>query len=688
MSDTIDLQALKTDSSNEGEGFKPGPELVTWIMSKVNRWRTQRDSTYSSDWIRYYRIWRGRWDPSLKGKQAERSKIITPVSQSAVDQTVAEMMDAVFGRGDWVVLSDPPPNPQAPPQAAPQQRQPPAAPQPPPVDYSQLEEEVRDNLLADLHTGGIKRDLKRVFYNGGIYGTGIAKAVETTQLDGTRYLCWEPVAPNSFVMDTAAMTIDEALGCAHETVLPIHIVKEKQASGEYWDDESLSSVAGYGATDILNKSMSTDLETVDAEDGIYFTEYHGKVPKYLLKGKTPKDDNQDLMEDSDDDSDEDDEFDYVEAIVCIGNGTGLLSAQENDLKDRGFIAYQHHESPDSFFGIGVVEKAFNSQVALDGEVRARMDALALITYPTVGIDSTRMPSKFDPYVTPGKIYRTNGPPNEIIQAIQFGTMNGASFQQSADLERYAQMATGASDPASPINANSTASGQSMASSSFIKRSKLTMQSVDVFLDQLVRKSILRYSKMNPQRYPRIPYFTVNSTMSIVAREFEQMQMTNLLAVVPQQSPAFPIILKGIIDNYSGPQKDQIIAAIDKSMKPDPAAQAAAQKQQELQMAGLEAGVAKTKAEADEVSSRVGVNQAKAQETQAKAQVVPITAQIQAAQVQASHKTADNQARQIEVEAAKAHIDHYHRERGHMHEVVKNYIAHKKAMQPVASAPQE
>jgi hypothetical protein len=669
---------LLADDAEKKKASQPNQALASWIMEKVTRWRLSRNNNYGTEWEKFYRIWRGKWDPSLKHKQAERSRMITPATQSAVDQTVAEMAEAVFGRGMWFDLSDPPPPPPQPPQ---QQGQPPL---PPPVDWLSVEEEVRDNLIEDFSNSRLAADVIETFYNGAIYGEGIAKRVIEKRADGTILVAWEPVSPTGFVIDTAATTIDEALGVAHETIRPFHEIEEKQDSGEYADIEIGRAAAGFGTSD-LEKGGLTDFLEIDPQDGVYITEWHGKIPaRFLDNDDDSEDADSDLLADDDsgaEDKDKDGEA-WVESVVIVANGTHVLKAQKNELNDRGFVAYQHHRSPNSFWGIGVVEKAFNSQSGLDGEVRARQDALALTTYPTVGVDATRMPRNLNMIVAPGKVYLTNGRPSEIIEPIQFGSLNNASFEQSGDLERYVQLATGATDPAKPVNANSTASGQSQQSSAFIKRAKLTMQGVDTdFLSPMIRKSITAYNVLNPKRYPKIPSFTVNSTMSIMAREFEQAQMTNLLAVVPQQSAAFPIILKGIIENYSGPSKDKIIEAIDQSMKPDPATVQYNQQTQQLTLAKLKGDVDKVNAEVKEITTRGGLNASKAKGEDVKTQLAPMQLKIRAQQTGVSAKTADTQARQVEVDAAKAQIDHHHRNLDHVHKKVQNMIALKKAAQP-------
>lgn len=679
-------EALKSlQDANDAEN-RPDPALAAWIMEKVNRWRISRNNNYGTDWEKYYRIWRGKWDPSLKGKLAERSRIITPATQSAVDQTVAEMAEAVFGRGMWFDLSEeaPPPQPPAPTQPG----QPPAPAGPTPEDLArEQEEQIRDNLIDDFSNSRLIADVVESFYNGANYGTGIAKRTVEVRLDGTKYISWKPVNPSGFVIDTAATTIDEALGVAHETIRPLHEVQDKQKSGEYFEEDFGTSAAGFGTTDLMKGGL-TDFLEIDPQDGVYITEWHGKIPAKFLKGK-PKSqkDDIDLFVDEATADDEVDEDEYVESVVVIGNATHVLKAEKNDLNDRGFIAYQHHRSPNSFWGIGVVEKAFNAQSGLDGEVRARQDALALTTYPIVGVDATRMPRNLNMIISPGKVYLTNGRPSEVIEPITFGNLNNASFQQSGDMERYVQVATGANDPAKPVNGNSTAAGQSQQSSAFIKRAKLTMQSVDVdFLSPLIRKSVIAYNALDPKRYPKIPNFTVNSTMSIMAREFEQLQMTNLLAIIPQQSPAFSIILKGIIENYSGPSKDKIIEAIEQTMKPDPATVQFNQQMQQLQAQEQQGKVGKLQAEIDEIRSRGNLNASKSKHTDVQTQLAPQEMQIQALQAGAAHKQAAASHRAIEVDAAKAQIDHHHRSMDHIHKRVTNAIALKKASQP--AAPQQ
>jgi hypothetical protein len=592
-----------------------GGSLVSYVMDRVQRWRQFRDGNYEKKWKQYEGIYRGEWTAALQVKKAERSRVITPATTNAVDQAVSEIVEAIFGRGSWFDIDEDGKSDQE----------------------IQIAAALQKQLLEDLHNDGIKAAIIGTVHNGCVFGTGIIKRVidsevyETFQTgaDGEMqrnstdraYLCWEPVKPQNFVIDSAATCIKDAHGVAHETLRPKHEVEAKQRKGIYFEG-AIGSAAGFGSADVLTGPDGANYSK-DPQDGVYITEYHGLVPRWMLEDATeekePEDPLDAIAEDSEEDEPSKDDLDLVEALVTIGNGSTLLKAVENPIlnHDRGFIAYQHYVVPNQFWGQGIPEKAFNSQSALDGEIRARMDTLALITYPSITVDATRIPKQLNLEVAPGKVYRTNGRGSEIIEPLKFGNLDPQNFQSTQDLERYVQLATGATDPATPVNQRSgggTASGASMSFGSYIKRSKLPMQTIDEqLLDPLVQKSLLGYMTIDPDRYPALFDYTVNSTLSIMAREFEQANLTNLMALLPQGSPEYQTVLKAIITNYSGPAKAQLLADIEKAMAPDPMKQQMQQIQVQTasgQLDKLHAEIAKLQAEATYTGSKPGTESKK------------------------------------------------------------------------------
>jgi hypothetical protein len=58
-----------------------------------------------------------------------------------------------------------------------------------------------------------------------------------------------------------------------------------------------------------------------------------------------------------------------------------------------------------------------SQKALDAELRARIDALALTTHPMMAVDATRIPRGHKLEVRPGRMLLTNGAPQESMMPL-------------------------------------------------------------------------------------------------------------------------------------------------------------------------------------------------------------------------------------------------------------------------------
>ena len=264
----------------------------------------------------------------------------------------------------------------------------------------------------------------------------------------------------------------------------------------------------------------------------------------------------------------------TEAIVTIANRQALLRAVENPflLKDRSVVAFQWDRVPNRFWGRGVAEKGINSQRALNAELRARQDGLALTIHPMMAADATRLARGQKMGIAPGKTILTNGDPKNILNPFHFGDMSSHTYQQAGELERMLQMATGSMDSAAPITSvprNATASGMSMILGSAIKRSKRTMQNIERrFLKPMITKFIHRYMQFDPMRYPSMDYkFLPRSSMGILAREFTMTQISQAMQVVPPDQPVFGILLENFFNNSSLPDKEKIKAEVAKMYQP-------------------------------------------------------------------------------------------------------------------------
>lgn len=578
--------------------------LVSYVVERATRARDARDAMYGPRWKEYTRLWRGFWSSEDQKYESERSRLISPALSQAIEMTTSEIEEAIFGRELWFDVED---------------------------DLRDEEKDdmivVRDQLAEDIDLSGAKDAVSKTFLLGAIYGTGITKIHVVmsdsktmgpngeVRLDEKVLVPLEAVRPDEFFIDPAATTIDSAAYCGHDVVVPMHIVKKRMEQGVYAECD-LSGYSGERG-DTTGTGAMTHVDSRD--DSVLMTEFCGKIPARYLKGGTEEDGD-------------------VEAIVTIANDGHLLRAIKNPYKmqDRPFVSYQHDSVPGEFWGRGVAEKGYNPQKALDTELRARADALALITAPMMGADVTRMGRNPDLRVRPGKVFMTRGRPSEILEPVGFNPQALAlTFQQGGDLERMVQMGTGAMDSATPLGTNrrnETASGMSMLQASFLKRAKRTMQNIErQYMNPLLRRMMWRYMQFDPERYPADYKFVVRAAMGIMAKEVENAQLVSMLGFTGPESPAHNIILTALFSNTASSEKKELKAAVEAMNKPPSEEEIQQQNQmKQMQMQMLQLELMQKQAELQKTAAEAKLAEARALLAATQAEYVDDNVEIQAA----------------------------------------------------------
>ena len=604
--------------------YSPDPLLVQesleeWVMTKCEDWRDNYQSNYEEKFDEYYRLWRGIWDPADTERKSERSRIISPALQQAVESNVAEMEEATFGRGKWFDVSD---------------------------DMNDKESQdvlyLRNKLTEDFENTKVRKAVAECLINAAVFGTGVGEIIieeikemaPATQpiMDGQLQAVGvnitdrvvvklKPVMPQNFLIDPVATSIEDAMGVAVDEFVGSHHVELLQENGVYRD-----VYVGTAAPD-TNLEPDQDI-TVYSDDKVRLTKYYGLVPKHMLEEAT----------------DEKIEGDagYVEAVVVIANGGVLLKAEANPymMQDRPVVAFPWDVVPSMFWGRGVCEKGYNSQKALDTELRARIDALSLTIHPMLAIDATRFPRGAKPEIRPGKTILTNGDPREVLQPFNFGQVGQITFAQAASLQQMVQQATGAVDSAGlagNVNGEATAAGISMSLGAIIKRHKRTLINFQQsFLIPFVKKAAYRYMQFDPENYPVKDYkFNATSTLGIIAREYEVTQLVQLLQTMKQDSPIYPVLIQSIIDNMNLSNREELIAAMQQAQQPNPEAQQAAQQAQQAQLALQQSQTAALSAQAQE-------SQARAQKYSVEAQLEPQEVEIKRIEAITRNLAAGNQ----------------------------------------------
>ena len=612
--------------SNEDK-FGIEETLESWVMEKCREWRDHYESNYENKFDEYYRLWRGIFSSEDRNRDSERSQIISPALQQAVESSVAEIEEATFGRGKFFDIKDDDQQPQD-------------------VAY------LREQLTKDFKKNKVRKAVGECLINAAVYGTGIAELVleerkemrpaSRPTMDGQlqevgvemfdRTVCkLRSIQPQNFLIDPVATSVDESIGVAIDEFVPVHQVELLQEKGVYKDVPF-----NYAYPDI---DLDADHElTTQPTDKVRLTKYYGLVPRHLLE-------NDDLYEEVEElvPSDEDKTY-YVEAIVVIANGGTLLKAEKNPymMQDRPVIAFPWDVVPNRFWGRGVCEKGYNSQKALDAELRARIDALALTVHPMMAMDATRLPRGARPEIKAGKIILTNGNPSEVLQPFNFGQVNQITFAQAGELQKMVQTATGAIDSAGipgSINGEATAAGISMSLGAIIKRHKRTLINFqESFLIPFVSKAAYRYMQFEPEIYPVADYqFEVSSSLGIIAREYEVTQLVQLLQTMGQDSPLYPTLIQSIIDNMNLSNREELIARLEQAAQPSPEQQQAAQAAQQVQMEFQQS-------QTNALNGQAAESQARAQKIAAETKAIPVeleTDQIKAITANLRVGTADD-----------------------------------------------
>jgi len=576
-------------------------KITEWVLSRCLMWRNHRDENYLEDWKEYERLWRGLWSGEDRTRDSERSQIVTPALQQAIESHTAEIEEAIFGRGEkfFDIIDDR-------------------------NDQEKIDvEQIKNQMYEDFKRTKVRKQVSDVVLMGAIYGTGIGEITiaEKTELrpamrpivemgvsaigveEVARFIVGlKPINPKNFLIDPTASSIEEALGCAVEEYVSLHSVVAGMESGVYAKIENLGQTA-----------VDTDLEPVQEDieyqqDKVKLLRYYGLVPKYLIEAK----DGEEVVELF---AKKQEEFgteaasytELVEGIIVIANDQHLLKAELTPymMEDRPIVAFQNDSMPNRFWGRGIAEKGYNMQKAIDAQIRAHLDSLALTTVPMMGIDATRLPrgAKFE--VRPGKTILTNGNPSEILQPFKFGNTDPGNLQTAGEFMRMMLMATGTVDSASlPAATTTDGAGISAGLSSIIKKNKRTLVNFqEQFLIPFVTKAAYRFMQFDPENYPAQDFkFVPSSNLGIIAREYEQMQFMNLLKTLGPDSPIVPMVMMSIIENSGLNNREQLIAQMQQMMQPNPEQQQLQQASQQIQLQGAQAIVAKTTAEAQRESA--------------------------------------------------------------------------------------
>ena len=591
-------------------------ELVSFVSDHCDRWRTYRDINFLPQWEEYERIFRGQWASEDKTRESERSRIVTPATQQAVETRHAEIMEAIFGSGEFFDIKDDIND----------------------VDGNPLDvEALKLQMMEDFKRDKLRKHIDQVVLLAEIYGTGIAEIVTSMEKDivpATMPMPGQaqaaigtvekprvsvkpmPINPKNFLWDPNGTSVEDCMGVAIEKYVSIHKVVRGIEKGIY---RKVNITPTYEDTDLEPTQEVSQYQ----DEKVLLLTYYGLVPREYLK----KAEDDDIVELFPDDSAAEDYQDMVEAIIVIANDGLLLKAEESPymMKDRPVLTYQADTVPNRLPGRGTIEKAYNMQKSIDAQVRTHLDSLALTASPMMAVDATRLPRGAKLTVQPGKAIYTNGNPNEILYPFKFGQTDGSSITTAEKFQQMLLQATGTLDSngmVSAVGRDAAGTGMSMAVASIIKKYKRTLVNFqEDFLIPFINKAAFRFMQFDPERYPSVDMvFIPTATLGIIAREYEQSQFISLLQTLGPDTPVLPIILKGIVANSSLSNRMELMQRLDAMGQVDPAAQEKQMVQEQLALQAAQAQIA--------------VNTTQAEQNRAEATKIMIDTKLKPLEVQA------------------------------------------------------
>lgn len=567
-------------------------ELLDFVVSHTDRWRDYLDQNYHDNFLKYERNFYGKWDSSDKTRGSERSKLISPATQQAIETRHAEIMEAIFGQGEYFDIKDDLND----------------------VNGTKLDvEKLKNQLKEDFAQDKIRKSIEQISLLAEIYGTGIGEVVigyekqyKPMQIpvdqQNIAYGVGEkerlqvklvPVNPKNFLFDPNGTSIDDCMGVAVEKYVSIHKIAEGIASEKYLNVD----ITAMYESDALESNV--ELKNYQ-DDKVLLLTYYGLVPSEYLKKKEENEEEVERLSENIEDY-----ADMVEAIIVVANNGLLLKAEKSPymMQDRPIVSYQADTVPLRLFGRGTAEKAMNMQAAIDGSMRSHMDNIALTSAPMMGMDATRLPrgAKFE--IKPGGNFFTNGNPAEILFPFKFGTTDGIQMETSKEFERMLLMATGTLDSSGQVSQVSRDGNIDMSTATIIKKYKRTLINFqEDFLIPFIYKAAWRRMQFDPERYPAVDVkFLPTATLGIIAREYEQKQLAFLIQTLGANSPLTPILMAGVVQNSSLSNREEMLEQMKQMMQPNPQQQQLQQQTAMLEMQNKQADTAKKQAEAQKAT---------------------------------------------------------------------------------------
>jgi hypothetical protein len=268
----------------------------------------------------------------------------------------------------------------------------------------------------------------------------VEKMEEVTERLETDYTrpCSEPISIFNLYANPTATNVQNAEGVIIRSMRSRADLERMMEEGviEKMPDKA-ENTAGptIESTDTLQRRLSSiGVQTSSETDNVEVLEAMVWCPPEVLKEAG-------LGEDGE----EDEQAEGKELHVIVANGTVLNPSSIEPAygyNERPILQDWFEQVPGEFYGLGIAEISSGPQSALDATIRSRLDNKAISINQIFAADRRKLTSGQDLSVYPGKIFLTEGPPNDIIQPMQVPDVTSGSYAEAQEYERYVDSAHG------------------------------------------------------------------------------------------------------------------------------------------------------------------------------------------------------------------------------------------------------
>ena len=522
--------------------------LVGYCKGKLDEARNEYRKDREKTWKQIEQYWKAEFKEDMRTRESERAKLITPTTQTAVDTAAAEL-DNVVGYDSFFDI-EPIVGGGLPPEEWNAQ-------------FGPVFDQIREGIGQDLIDSGSRAEISKAVFYGAMLGAGILKVVSdervsrilvpgaggndvdsTAVRETTTYL--RAVNPHKFFPQPGASSIKDAEFVVEEVPLGRHIIEAKIKEGVY------------------NPVRIPAQEPGEGHPKVY--EFYGLVPRDLLAQATMaavggEDALRELViaDDLSEDS-------MVEAMVVWVEGTNEpLWAGELPYVDgeKSYRVFGYDTSAGGIFGRGVGHKILQVQKAQDGNIRARLDALAYAIHPMVGVNSLSLVSRRRMKVGPGKQILFNGPPRDAVSVFSLGDVPQSAFLTGQELNQMAQASSGLQNFQGANVDYQSGVGLDVLGQAAINRNRKIVEGLTNFLADIIRLFVWRSVQFNPGKYPPIMEdVRVVIAAKSLTRRSEMAQIGNMLKTVPDSSPAYWRLLIKFFELSDLPDKLEIIGDLE------------------------------------------------------------------------------------------------------------------------------